>query len=109
VNLDFINKRVDEALAANRRAEGIIIGLSVGIFLLGVAALILAYWYTNPYVATGAILFQGLLYWPIGEIRRLRRENVSLQAVPALVSTFPPDKAVLEIRTLLRFIRGEKQ
>jgi hypothetical protein len=82
--------------------------MASGIFLLGVSSLLFAYWRANPYIATGTIVLQGFLYWPIGEIRQLRRENVSLQATPVLVSSFPPDRAMEEIVKLLEFIRRGK-
>src|SRR5689334_3311249 len=108
INLDHVNKRVDEALAANRRTEVIIIVMAAGIFLLGSAATVLGYWHRNPYVGSAAVLFQGLLYWPIKEILKLRRDNLVLQTVPAIVSTLPPRECAHEIRKMLQFLRGGK-
>jgi hypothetical protein len=105
MNLDIINERVDKALADNRRAENIVIGMAVAIFILGVALVIVAYWRLNPYVGGGAIIFQGLLYWPIKEILKLRRDNVILQSLPAIVTALPFDRAADEIEKMLAFLR----
>lgn len=106
MDLGLINDRVDRALHANARAEKIVIGLAAGIFTIGVLTIVLAYRHTNPYVAAGTALLQGFLYWPFVEIRRLWRENVSLQVVPLVVSSLPPDEAAAEIMKLLTFVRA---
>ena len=108
VDLKSINDRVDGALRQNARAEKVIIGLAVVIFAVGVLSILLAYRHTNPYIASGTALLQGFLYWPIAEIRRLRRENVSLQVAPVLVDSLPPNKAAEEIIKLLEFLRKGK-
>ena len=68
LNLDLVNSRVDKALADNHRAETLVIQMSLALFLLGAAILVLAYFTANPYIAGGSLLFEGLLYWPIREI-----------------------------------------
>jgi len=108
VDVKLVNDRVDRALRANARAEKIIMGLAVSIFVLGILSIILAYRHTNPYIASGTALLQGFLYWPISAIRQLRRENVSLQVVPVLVESLSPDRAGDEIAKLLEFIRRGK-
>jgi hypothetical protein len=108
MDLVAINNRVDGALYANRRAEFIVIGMAIGIFMLGAGILIVAYWLTNPYVSGGAFLFQSLLYWPIREILKLRRDNLVLQTLPVLVSALPPKEAAIEIRKLTDYIRGKR-
>jgi hypothetical protein len=107
MDIALVHARIDHALSANRRAEKIIIYLALAIFALGVGALLFAYRHTNPYIASGSVLTQAFLYGPIFEIRRLRRENLSLQTVPALVAGLSPADARTEIRTLLAFIRGK--
>ena len=109
MDIDVVNRRVDKALSANGRAERVIIGLAICIFGLGAASLAFAYWHANPYIAGGTLLLQWFLYWPIREIRQLRRENISLQAVPVLVGNFPPDRAMQEIAKLLEFIRRGRE
>ena len=73
VDIVIINDRVDKALAYNRRAEHIIVAMTGGIFLLGLAVVVTGYWAVNPYISGGAILFEGALYWPIREILRFWR------------------------------------
>ncbi len=108
MDIKAVNRRIDEALSANRRAERIIVRLAVGIFVLGAAALVIAYWWANPYIAGGTIFLQGFLYWPIWLVRQLRRENIALQATPILVQSLPPDRAIREIAKLLEFLRKGK-
>ena len=108
MNLDAINSRVDGALKDNRRAEHIVIGMAVGIFLLGIGILVVAYRLTNPYVSGGTVLFQSLLYWPIREILKLRQDNLLLQTLPVLVSGLSPKDAAIEIRKLAEHMRARK-
>jgi hypothetical protein len=108
MDLIAINNRVDGALRDNRRAEFIVIGMAIGIFLLGAGALIVAYWLTNPYVGSGAFLFQSLLYWPIREILKVRQDNLVLQTLPVLVAELQPKDAAIEIRKLSEFMRGKR-
>lgn len=103
-----INNRVDGALRDNRRAEFIVIGMAVGIFLLGAGSLVVAYWLTNPYVGGGAFLFQSLLYWPIREILKVRQDNLVLQTLPVLVAELDAREATIEIRKLAEYIRGKR-
>jgi len=105
LNITLINERVDRALSDNRRAEYIVIIMSVCIFGLGVFALLFSYRLKNPYIAGGSTVFQGLLYWPIREVLKLRRDNVLLQAFPALVSSLPAAALANEIRKMLEYLR----
>ena len=109
MDLQVINSRIDQALAGNKRAELIIVGMAVSIFLVGLAVIVVAYWLKNPYVASGSMLMQGLLAFPINEVRKLRRDNLILQTFPVLIVGLPPDKAAAEIRTLLAHLRGIKR
>ena len=108
MDLAAINNRVDGALKDNRRAEHIVVGMSVGIFGLGAGILLVAYWLTNPYITGGTVLFQSLLYWPIREILRLRQDNLMLQTLPVLVAELAPQEAAKEIRKLLEYMRGKR-
>jgi hypothetical protein len=108
MDLIAINNRVDGALRDNRRAEHIVVGMAVGIFMLGVGSLVIAYWLTNPYVGGGAFLFQSLLYWPIREILKVRQDNLVLQTLPVLVAELEPKDVAIEIRKLAEFMRGKR-
>src|SRR5258708_4312716 len=101
VDPTFVNQRVDEALASNRRTEKVIIAMASAIFILGASVLMLGYWRQNVYVGGATALFQGFLIWPIRETLRLRRENLALQVVPIIVSSLPPREAAIEIRKML--------
>jgi hypothetical protein len=105
LNLQLINERVDRALSDNRRAENIVIVMASCIFAMGAIVLLLSYRFKNPYVAGGSTLFQGLLYWPIKEVLKLRRDNLLLQAFPALVSELSPQALAQEIKKLLEYLR----
>jgi hypothetical protein len=100
-----VDARVDRALQDNRRAETIVIGMALGIFVLGVVILLVAYWQRNAYVAGGALVVQGFLYWPVREILKLRRDNLILQTFPALISNLSPSDAGREIVKLLVYLR----
>lgn len=108
LNLARVDKRVDRALAATRRSETIIIAMSIGIFILGCAALMVSYWRQNPYIGGPSVVLQGFLYWPIREILRLRRDNLVLQTVPSIISGLPQKEAAIEIIKMLRYLRGEQ-
>jgi hypothetical protein len=101
MDLAAVNDRVDKALADNRRAESVIVGMTAAIFLLGVAVVVIAYWRMDPYLGTGALLLQGLIYWPVKKVLALRRENLLLQTLPVLVSMLPPKEAAQAISKAL--------
>ena len=85
LDLEAVFERVERALLDNRRAETIVLAMAVGIFLLGAGIVGLSYWQQNPYLTGGALLAQGLLYLPVREILRLRRDNLVLVMLPALL------------------------
>jgi hypothetical protein len=103
--IGFVHKRIDNALAQNRRAERIVIGMAIGMFVLGLAIVVTGYWSKNLYVTGGAAVLQGFLYWPIREIMHIRRDNIVLQATPVIIATLSPEAAAIEIRELLAFLR----
>jgi hypothetical protein len=105
LDLALINERVDRALSDNRRAEYIVIAMATSIFAMGACVLLFSYWFKNVYVASGSALFQGLLYWPIREVLKLRRDNLLLQAFPALVSELSPPALAQEIKKMLEYLR----
>jgi hypothetical protein len=108
MDLEIINVRVDKALDANRRAERIIIVMAIALFIFGLLVLSAAYWLKNPYVASGSVLMQGFLVFPVSEVKKLRRDNLILQTFPALIDVLPPAGAASEIKKLLAHLRGSK-
>lgn len=103
-----MHQRIDSALARNRRAETIVITMAACTFLLGLGVLVAGYWLTNLYLLSAAALCQWLLNRPIREIIQLRRENVILATVPAIVAAMPTKDAVAELRKCLAFLRGAR-
>ena len=101
----IISERMEQALSANRRAELIIVRLAVAIFVLAVAALAFAFWTKSWVLAFLALILGGLLYWPIVEIRQLRRENLCLEAIPTLAYNYSPEQGMEEIGKLLEMVR----
>lgn len=107
-DLEYVDRRIDKALLQNRRDALVFISMAVGIFLLGASTVIVGYWRLNPYVGTGALLFQTLLCWPANKILILRRDNIMLQTLPALASRMPSDEAVEMIKKALFEILWKK-
>jgi hypothetical protein len=108
IDIGFVNARVDGALRDNRRAEIVVFCMAGGIFLTGIAVLIVGYWQMNPYLTTGAAVAQLLLYWPVREVLKLRRDNLVLQTLPTIIRGLPPADACVELRKTLSVIRGDK-
>ncbi|HLC40166.1 MAG TPA: hypothetical protein VJO34_00900 [Methylomirabilota bacterium] len=104
----IISERMDQALSANRRAELIIVRLAGAIFALSVVSLVFAFWTKSLFLGLAALLLGGLLYWPFVEIRKLRRENLCLEAIPALAYNYSPERGMEEIGKLLEMVRTGK-
>jgi hypothetical protein len=101
IDVPLVNARVDLALGANRRGERVIMIMALILFIGGLAAYLMAYCLRSQYVATcGSCIFAFLVY-PIGEIRKLRRDNIILQTFPILIASLPRDKIAAEISKLL--------
>jgi hypothetical protein len=98
--LDRVDARVDQALADNHRAERLIVGMALALFVVGLLLVLL--------VGSAALILQISLIFPFNEIRKLRRDNLILQTFPALIEGLPKDAAVKEIKMLLAFLRGGK-
>ena len=99
--LEAINTRVDAALKYNQRAENIVLGCAFAIFVLGVVGIALQL-AGNKYGATLSAVATGFLYWPINEILRMRRDNLILQTLPAMIASLPPAEAAKKLEGLLR-------
>lgn len=106
MDVGIINARVDRALEANRKAEYLILCLAGGLFALGVASTLVAYSLRNPYFFAASLVIDTLLLFPILEIRKLRRENVVLQSLPALIYPLSPSEAARQIVETLKYLRG---
>lgn len=106
MNLAVVNTRVDQALDDNRRAERVIVGMALCLFTVGILVLFIAYEAKNPYIASGSVLLQGLLVFPIKEVKKIRRDNIILQTFPTLILGLPPKQAAAEIVKLLVYLRS---
>jgi len=109
MDIEQIIKRIDEVHDQNRTTE-ILLLIGTGIlFCCGITCFILAIvkqeyaWGTPPVVTTG------LLYFPLREIKDLRRKNIALATAPALISTLPKAKAAEEISKLLQNLFGNHE
>lgn len=98
---DPILCRIDQVLLDNRRTETIFISLAVVLFLLGIGTLLAALITNRLLWATPSAVTTGLLYWPMRQIRRIRRENIALATAPALISRLPAVEAAAEIQRML--------
>jgi hypothetical protein len=104
IDVALVNARVDLALDANRRAERVIIIMALALFIGGLVACLVAYCLRSQYVATGGACILGFLVYPIGEIRKLRRDNIILQTFPILIARLPRDRAATELSKLLAYL-----
>jgi hypothetical protein len=100
--------RIDQVLDANKRSQTLIFSLSVGIFILGIVLVIVGAFLGKPWIVAPSILIEALLYWPINQIIKIRRQNIALAAAPALIATLPPEQAAGEMIKLLEMVKNGK-
>lgn len=109
MDIDQIIKRIDEVHKQNRTTEILLLVGTGTLFVCGIACFILAIvrheyaWGTPPLVTTG------LLYFPLKEIKDLRKKNIALAIAPALISTLSKAKAAEEISKLLSNLFGNHE
>ena len=106
---DDIIKRIDDVLGQNRRIEWTYIGLTVALFLAGIACLIVALSTGHFAWSTPSAITTGLLYWPLQEIKEIRNKNIALATAPMLITQLPPNKAAVEIQKLLQNLYGNSE
>ncbi len=99
-----INNRIDDVLKKNRVHETTICIMAVAIFVLGLTALIYGIIKNEVLVVAPATLINAALYWPIQQIKKIRKENITLAAIPSLIATLPPEDAARELVKLLEKI-----
>ena len=98
--------RIDAVLVSNRRAEQVVVGMSIMIFLIGAALTIIGAINDLPALYTPSLIIEAFLYWPINKILKIRKENIALAAAPALIATLPPEQAATEMVKLLEKVNG---
>lgn len=96
-----INSRIDEVLKKNRMHEVAIFLMAAAIFILGLSALVYGVLKNEVLIVAPATLINAALYWPISQIKKMRKENITLAAIPSLISTLPPEEAARELVKLL--------
>lgn len=109
MNIDNIIKRIDEVHRQNRTTEVLLLVGTTILFICGITCFVLAIvkqeyaWGAPPVITTG------LLYFPLKEIKELRRKNIALATAPALISQLPKAKAAEEIQKLLQNLFGNHE
>ena len=109
MDIEQIIKRIDEVHKQNRTTEILLLVGTAVLFACGITCFILAIvkqeyaWGAPPLVTTG------LLYFPLKEIKDLRKKNIALATAPALISTLPKAKAAEEISKLLQNLFGNHE
>ncbi len=99
--------RIDDVLRQNRKIEWTYIILTVVLFGCGIACIVCAL-VTGKYVwSTPSVVTTGLLYWPLREIKSIRRNNIALATAPMLIATLPQREAARELQNLLHTLYEE--
>lgn len=107
-DIDPILQRIDKVLKDNKTIEVIYIILTILLFLCGITCFIIAIC-TGQYVwSTPSAITTGLLYFPLKEIKDLRKKNIALATAPILITQLPKAKAAEEIQKLLQNLYGEE-
>ena len=103
--IDDALTRIDRVLNTNRQTVWHVVSMASVIFVLGVSLFVVGIKTGDWKILTPSAVITGLLYWPIDKILRIRKENIELAVVPALVRTLPPEKAAEEIVKLIEKLR----
>ena len=101
-------QRIDLVLRENKKIEWTYILLTVVLFGCGIACIVCAL-VTGRYLwSAPSTITTGLLYWPLKEIKSIRRNNIALATAPILIATLPPDQAAREIQLLIHTLYEDK-
>ncbi len=99
--IEEIVSRVDDVLTRNKRTEWLLISGTAALFIVGIAALVMAL-ATREYIwGVPAAFTTFFLKWPIEQIHAIRRGNIALALAPLLIRELPPQNAATEIQKLL--------
>lgn len=104
---DSLLARVDDVLTANRRHEYCYIFGAAILFITGIASFLVAL-YHGEYVWTvppAAATF--FLRWPLNAIHQIRKDNLALAIVPAIIKELPRPKAAEELQKLIQRLYGD--
>ena len=103
--LNATNARIDEALATNRKWEMLAAMMAVVIFVLAITIIVVGIWRGYLYASAVAAGLSPLLYFALKEIGKIRRDNVLLQCLPALLEGLPPEKRAEVLIKLMQELR----
>ncbi len=106
-NIQGTLARIDTVLNQNRRIEWTYIVLTVTLFGCGIACIITALVTGEFAWSTPSAITTGFLYWPLREIKDIRRKNIALGTAPVLITQLPREKAAEEIQKLLKSLYGD--
>jgi len=101
--------RIDDVLRQNRKIEWTYIVLTIALFACGIACIIFALVTGNYAWSTPSAVTTGFLYWPLKEIKSIRRNNIALATAPVLIATLPPLESAKEIQILLHTLYEEEK
>lgn len=99
--------RIDAVLRENRKIEWTYIGLTIVLFACGIICIISALVTGNFAWSTPSTVTTALLYWPLKEIKSIRKNNIALATAPMLIATLPQQEAAKELQNLLRTLYEE--
>jgi hypothetical protein len=105
---DQINEaiqRIDIVLERNIKIFWLVIVMSVFIFAVGTVLMVIGMQSNDWRLLVPSAFITGLLYWPINKIISIRKENIQLAVVPALIRMLPADKAAEQIIKLIENLK----
>lgn len=107
--IELILQRIDKVLKDNRNIELLYIVLTVILFLCSITCFIVVIT-TGKFVwSTPSVVTTGFLYFPLQEIKDLRKKNIALATAPILITQLPKAKAAEEIQKLIQNLYGDKK
>ena len=107
-SIEQILARIDGVRRDNQGIERLYVTLTVLLFLCAIGCLVKAMIEGQYLWALPPVFTTGFLYWPLREIKDIRRKNIALACAPILITQLPPEVASVEIQKLLIVLYEEK-
>lgn len=107
VSIEDILTRIDSVLKENRRVEWTYILLTIVLFLCGISCFTVALITGHLAWSTPSTVTTGLLYFPLQQIKDIRRKNIALATAPMLITQLPRNKPAEEVQKLLQTLYGD--
>lgn len=108
-SIDQILARIDVVRRDNRGTEILYIVLTTLLFLCGIACFVMAIVSGQFGWAVPPVFTTAFLYWPLNQIKDIRRKNIALACAPMLITQLPPELAAVEIQKLLAVLYGDEK